>query len=118
MTYVNITFEPDEEEPKHWALTFTFKAGDLDYEFVVEEPYMNPKEDWLALADGKTNLYLYCGNGDGSIYQRGDNLMFVAAPSGGGGDVTASLAIARCLVADKLKAVIEEVLKQGFEFSS
>ena len=124
MTTVDVKYElwedPEEEDPEEedlWALQFIFTTGDIKCKFTSDEPYTISKQKWLDLADGKDNVYLYCGNGDGCITLEGDNLVFTGAPSGSGGDVHAEISIPRHLVSDKLKLVIENASKAGLKFS-
>ena len=115
MTEVKISLST--KHPKSWAIKFWFKTGDSEYDFLAGEPHLVSKEDWLKLAGGKRSIVLYTGSGEGGIYQEADKLTFITIPFGGIGCVFSRFSISRCLVADKLKAVIEESSELGLKFA-
>jgi len=121
---MNVTIIPEffneEEDIKYWILCFKIEVPDvgLTFSFTVEEPYLVSKNDWIDLAEGKKSLYLYAGNGEGSIRSCDDRtcIEFVAYPSGSGGDVNSELKVPRSMIEEKLKEAIEEADIQGFMF--
>ncbi len=91
-----------EEDPL-WTLSIEIGVPSLKlkYRFDVEEPYLYYWDPLLAGQD--THMSLYSGNGDGSISLKNGTLTFVAAPSGGGGDVTGTFEVPAEQVLDRLR---------------
>ena len=115
---------------KGWMLTFKFSALDSSwcFEFDAIEPGMWPLSRWMALAAGDENVYmrLYQGNGEGCIQvedaaQGKDaaqvkTLVFMAAPSGAGGDVSSVFRVPFEFVAPHLRAALADAERSGYRF--
>jgi hypothetical protein len=101
-----------------WTLRIQISDGILNFVYEIDEPYCSTQEEWYSFIDGKKGIGFYMGNGDGSIECRDDMYVFHAAPSGGGGDVSAEITFKREPIASCLRKVIDDVVQRGWEFSS
>lgn len=120
---------PDAEEgEKLWTLEFDFYfsfrdidrcLGPCTFVFTVEEPYAVSERTWRDLANGTCKrVRLYQGNGEGSISLNDDNcLVFVAAPSGSGGDVRSTFEVPRSEIQAPLLAAIDKAVEAGYVFA-
>ena len=102
-----------EDEISYLEFNFVLEFG-IKFSFKVDEPYLCTFEEWEKLANGNGTVSLYQGNGEGSIESKNDEMIFVAAPSGSGGDVTSTFTIPLAHVSSELKRVLDEVKKEGW----
>lgn len=89
---VDTVFEYDDLYTPSTTVEFHFSSGLLTTKVRLDEPYLFTEEQWMEMvnaARNKTKLYFNCygGNGEGSMQCDGENMIFVAQPSGAGGDV-------------------------------
>ena len=108
----------NDEDASDWYLMFTFEPLDDSWHFGfhVSEPGMRSLADWRDLADGVRGIRLYQGNGEGAIETHDQDLLFIAAPSGAGGDVAGQFRVPRALVAPHLNAALNEAVQYQFRF--
>ena len=113
---VTVTFKqwgaPEEGD---WDLNF--QTGSV--KFCVREPHLFSFAQWRAFAKGSHVKRLsFCqGNGDGLIEIVGDELAFVAAPAGGGGDVYLEARVPFAAAAGPLLAALEAAKAAGCSFA-
>ena len=107
----------DEKDKGCWDITFKLYSGMI--EFVVEEPYMHTYEEWVAFTKGegvRSGLDFYQGNGDGYVDLADGMFIFVAGPSGAGGDVRLTTkAPSECIV-EPLLAALKAAKDTGLTF--
>lgn len=108
---------PDDDEDLGWNLTFEFDLeSGCHFSFHVEEPEFIAEQAWRDLANGVgKRVVLYQGNGEGciSLTER-DTLVFIAAPSGSGGDVRANFEVPRSVVQGPLLSALDDAIQLGF----
>ena len=87
-----------EEDDNTFEFHFEFESDGLKSTVFISEPYLNSYEEWKKMIDAiknneKYDLGFYCGNGIGTMECNGENLLFIAMPSGAGGDIEVSASI-------------------------
>lgn len=100
-------------DPGDWSLEFSGPG----FKFEVAEPYMCTAKEWEGLTFKDTRLTLYQGNGEGSISAEGDLVTFIAAPSGRGGDVSATLYVRAGSMRDLLKEALYDARERWLFFA-
>lgn len=83
-----------EDKTHSWNLDFVveFQTGPK-FEFSMWEPYLVIDKLRKMAAGEDVFIGCYMGNGEGSIELRKGEVIFVAHPSGAGGDVTSKFAV-------------------------
>jgi hypothetical protein len=99
---------------RNWEIVFKVSGRGWKFHFTVGEPYLASLGAWRRLARGEDGIDFYQGNGEGSIsLDDDDDMTFVAAPSGAGGDVAGSFTVQRAAVAGPLTTVLDEAEASG-----
>lgn len=107
----------DDESPMdNWGISIEIDTGIVLYKYDIDEPYMRSFNRWKALISGARGISFYDGNGDGCIDCTDGNYIIVAAPSGSGGDVHATLTIPQAHLSPLLDGVIGMVYARGYKF--
>jgi hypothetical protein len=102
-----------ERPAANWQILFEIGGPGWSFAFAVAEPFLVSLDAWRQLAAGTGGVCLYRGTGGGSIGSDDRDVHFIAQPSLGGGDVTASYTISRALVTEKLDACLDEAVRRG-----
>lgn len=108
----------DYDGETSWIMYFRGISGSLKFKFAIMYPNEHSVVDWEELAAGKHDLKCYHGTGEGGIQIVDDTLVFGAAPVGGGGDVSLSVAISLADVAGPLRAAIQGAVTAGLPFAA
>jgi len=120
-SYVTKYKYEDEDEVFEFHLDFKFEY--VKTSVFISEPYIIKLEYWNKMISSiennqKFNIYLYQGNGDGSISCDGENVIFKALPSGAGGDMMVSISIPinkyKELLISNLKNLIDNEYSQAY----
>lgn len=118
------TPEDVEDDGISWSMVFSIEDEEtgIRFKFIWEEPYIVSLAEWKRMANGVEGLYSsYMGNGDGdgegSIKIEDSRMIFVAAPSGSGGDVTSEYSIPFGYLCPQLQKAVEEAQKNNFPFA-
>jgi hypothetical protein len=95
-------------------IAFQWRSGDNVSAFLVTDPEEIKYGEWIDFLDGKLrHLNFYEGDGEGFFEKNGAQLRMVSGPSGGGGDVEASITVDFKRASDVLRIVIEELKLRG-----
>lgn len=115
---MEVFIDADLREDDCWELSFQFHTPEFLYEFVATEPYMISFDDWMKLVETKEHsIYLYQGNGEGSITRKGSKYEFVSNTSGAGGDTSSFFRVDATKIDTKLAEVLHHAKFVGFTFS-
>jgi hypothetical protein len=101
-----------------WIMYFRGVRGSLKFKFAIMYPNEHSVAAWEELAAGKQDFRCYHGNGEGGIQVVDGMLVFGAAPSGGGGDVSLTVAIPLAEVAEPLRAAVRTAIAEGMPFAA
>ena len=107
-----ITDEGREEE-REWVLILKIRNENINYQYIVNKPYLHSKKEWLDFAKYWRPCIRF--RGKGSIHNTKNALKLIDYPSGDE-DISVEILIPRTMIAEKLTMAIEEADTRGLKF--
>lgn len=104
-SHVEISLTPYSSD---YMLVFRFRmSGGIEFEFLIMDPTSVDINDWWRLVEGKvTNLELYRGHGNGSIYSNGRTVHFRVIPYD---ENSSEFKVPLALIGPPLRAVLNHI---------